>query len=476
MRRKILVVAFVLIFMISVIPAFGDEGVQVSLNGNYVAFTSNTGIPFIDASNRTQVPFRQSLEEFGAIVNWDQNNRTAIAERNGIEVKVPIGADYIFKNGVKIPNDTAALIKDGRTYLPIRAVLEAFGADVKWNSAEQTVSATSDLENNIMSIHFIDVGQADSIFIDFGTYEILIDAGNNSDGNSVVNYMAPYLDGNLELIVATHAHADHVGGLDTVINAYQVDKIIYSDETSSTITFNDFYNAAANEPNCTFIGDSDMTIDMGNGAQIKILEMGEGNSDSNQNSVISMIDYNNVETLLMGDLDSAYENKNLSKFIDVDVLKAGHHGSYTASGQSFLNITKPECVIISAGKDNQYGHPHKETLERFFAMGANVYGTFKNGSIVMRTDGNAYNINPSTMLSLSDIAASTNNIIYTPPTTNNDTSTQNEASYIGNANTHKFHYASCRYVSSMNPENMVYLKLRSDAIKLGYIPCLVCKP
>ncbi|MBK5215929.1 MAG: copper amine oxidase N-terminal domain-containing protein, partial [Candidatus Pacebacteria bacterium] len=108
--------------------AYAATGISVNINGANINFTQDSGTPFIDSANRTQVPFRQTMEQFGASVSWDQASQTAIAEKNGIIVKVPIGKNYIYKNTELISNDTAALIKDSRTYLPIRAVLEAFGA------------------------------------------------------------------------------------------------------------------------------------------------------------------------------------------------------------------------------------------------------------------------------------------------------------------------------------------------------------
>ncbi|MDD4564215.1 MAG: stalk domain-containing protein [Eubacteriales bacterium] len=124
----------------SFVPTYATN---ISINNQKVQFTESSGTPFIDSANRTQVPFRQTLEAFGATVSWDKVNNMAVAVKDGVTVQVPIGASYIIKDGQQITNDTAALIKNGRTYLPIRAVLEAFGADVSWDSGTQTVVAVS---------------------------------------------------------------------------------------------------------------------------------------------------------------------------------------------------------------------------------------------------------------------------------------------------------------------------------------------
>lgn len=118
---------------------FADNNINVIIDGKTVEWTNSSGKPFIDLANRTQVPFRQTLEAFGADVTWDSKTMTAIATKNNITVEVPIGQEYIFRNGEKLKNDTSAIIKNNRTYLPIRAVLEAFGMHVRWDNSNQTV-------------------------------------------------------------------------------------------------------------------------------------------------------------------------------------------------------------------------------------------------------------------------------------------------------------------------------------------------
>lgn len=496
MRKKSTLYLIILALMLSVFPVATTYAadINVSINDQPVTFTQETGVPFVDVSSRTQVPFRSTMEAFGCTVSWDEINQAAVAEKNGITVKVPIGASYIIKNGQQVPNDTAAQIRDGRTYLPIRAVLEAFGASVAWepdthsvlvatvpqgpsdSAATGTAVGLSVDPDSLMTIHFIDVGQADSIFIDFGTYEILVDGGNNADGPIVSRYMKQYLDGDLELMIATHAHEDHIGGLDYILASYQVDQIIYSDETSSTASFRDFYGAAAAEPGCTFTGDSDMTFDMGNGAKFNVIEMGDGYADPNENSVISMIDYNNVEVLLMGDLESSVESANLGKFTDTDILKVGHHGSRTASCQAFLDVIKPEVSVISAGLDNQYSLPNSDVITRLLAMDSAVYGTFRSGTIVMTTDGSQYTFDTDLMLTSADGGAKSSAGSTAILTSGSKTVSASEAVFIGNASTMKFHTLSCSAGSKISDRNVVYFKTREEAVDLGYIPCKLCNP
>lgn len=123
--------------------AAAEPGISVAIDGNYVNFQSGLGEPFIDSNSRTLVPIRGALEAFGAMVSWDEANRTAIVEKDRVTVQVPIGQAYIYVNGVQVANDTTAVIRDDRTYLPIRAVFEAFGAGVSWDNDSRTVVVRS---------------------------------------------------------------------------------------------------------------------------------------------------------------------------------------------------------------------------------------------------------------------------------------------------------------------------------------------
>jgi len=143
MKKKI-VLSMIAILAATSISVFAD--INIKVNGNNVPFSAsdNYGVPFVDENNRTLVPFRKTLEFAGATVGWNAESKTAIAEKNGIKVEVPIGQKYIFIDGAKQVIDTNALIKEGRTYLPIRAVLEALEYEIGWEQATQTVVATTE--------------------------------------------------------------------------------------------------------------------------------------------------------------------------------------------------------------------------------------------------------------------------------------------------------------------------------------------
>lgn len=141
--RKLLLIIFTTL-LIAFLPTFVfADNIKINIDGVSVPFTDTTGVPFIDNTNHTQVPLRITMESYGCKVSWSQTTKTAVIEKDKIKVEVPIGVNYIFKNGTKIPNDTSALIKDGRIYLPIKSVLNAFGANVLWDQSTHTVVVNS---------------------------------------------------------------------------------------------------------------------------------------------------------------------------------------------------------------------------------------------------------------------------------------------------------------------------------------------
>ncbi len=257
--------------------------------------------------------------------------------------------------------------------------------------------ASSDVSDigSVLEVHYIDVGQGDSTLIKYEDYAILIDAGNNEYGPVVVDYLKDQGIDDIDIMVATHNHADHIGGLDDVLKAVDVKTIIKSGGEADTRTFEDFISCCIDESTnygCEIIDDENMTFDIDENIKFEIIEMGDGYSNENDNSVVSVLSYNDIDFLFTGDLESDVEKANISLFpMDIEVYQVGHHGSNTASSVEMLNKTTPELAIISAGIDNKYGHPHAETLSKFKTLGIETYCT-KCGSLMVSTDGETYSI------------------------------------------------------------------------------------
>ena len=398
--KKLLSVLLVLVLTaVLLVPAASAAGgeVGVTINGVPIVFDDDSGRPFIDAAGRTQVPFRKTLELYGCTVSWDNAARAAVATRDGRTVRVPIGQPYLLIDGVRTPIDTTAVLLNGRTYLPIRAVLEAFGAQVSWDDDARCVVIGRYDRSGTVQVHFIDVGQGDAALIDYGTVEVLIDAGDRGSSQTVVDYLRPYVDGKLDYVIATHPDADHIGGMAEVFAAFDVGEVIDSGRTAGSKTYQNYWTAAQTEPGCTVSYDEDRTLTLGRGTTLRIIETGDDWSTSNDSSVVCLLESGNITVLFTGDMSEKVEQTCLSLFPTdwdrVDVLKVGHHGSATSTSQAFLDRIDPQYAVISYGVGNTYHHPTAKTLERLLAHGTTVFGTGKSGTIVLTIDTMQYLFN-----------------------------------------------------------------------------------
>jgi len=242
-----------------------------------------------------------------------------------------------------------------------------------------------------LKVHFIDIGQGDSILIDFGDIEVLIDGGGKSPG--VASYIDDYVDGALEVMVATHPHADHIGGLIDVLAAFEVQEIWHNGDTSTSKTYSQFMSAVNSEGAEVYEARRGNAIEVGDLVFDVLHPVNLGDTTNNNSIVLSLI-YGQVDFLFTGDAEQEAENSMLGTGIvpDVEILKVGHHGSRTASSPSFLKAAQPEVAIYMAGIDNRYGHPHGETITALQAIGASIYGTDASGTVTVSTDGRTYTI------------------------------------------------------------------------------------
>ena len=244
-----------------------------------------------------------------------------------------------------------------------------------------------------LTVHFIDVGEGDFILLDIGDNEVLIDGGGKSPG--VVRYIDDYVDGRLEVMVATHPHADHIGGLISVLRAFEVDEIWLNGDTSTSEIYSQFMSAVNSEGAQVFTARRGDTIQAGN-LTFNVLHPANLNGSTNDDSIVLSLSYGQIDFLFTGDVEQEAEASMLVQSVvpvpDVEVLKVGHHGSRTASSMQFLQVIKPECAIYMAGQDNSYGHPHEEAIANLCEVGAQIYGTDIHGTVVVTTDGATYDV------------------------------------------------------------------------------------
>lgn len=246
--------------------------------------------------------------------------------------------------------------------------------------------------NENFSVSFIDVGQADSVLIRNGNYNMLIDAGNNEDGEKLVNYFKSLGIEEFTYVFATHPHEDHIGGMDDIINNFDIDTFYMTDAKTTTKTFLDVLNSLEDKNLSYMVPQANETFKLGD-IDLKVLYSSSSCSNNlNMCSIVIRLDFKDTSFLFMGDAPSEVENKLLDKNIDADVLKVGHHGSTYSTSNKFLEKVSPSYAVISVGANNSYNHPGATTINKLKNMGVDILRTDKKGSITFKSDGNKLDI------------------------------------------------------------------------------------
>ena len=292
------------------------------------------------------------------------------------------------------PESSLMLASENRTIQPETSLPAA----TTTNSSVKAVNHPNQPSQNL-TIAFIDVGQGDSILVIFpNTKALLIDGGEHEGSGKLLASLREHGISHIDVVVATHPHADHIGGLVDVIKNVNVGQVLDSGQVHATQTFEDFLDSIETKQiplKSVREGDS---INLDPAVKIDVLnppeELVDGTDNEakfNDNSVVLKLTFGEFSALLTGDIEETNEARLVSENatrLDADVLKAGHHGSRTSSSPSFLNAVTPEVVIISLGAGNTYGHPHQEALDRILDAGTeHLFRTDLDGTITLTADG-----------------------------------------------------------------------------------------
>lgn len=340
------------------------------------------------------------------------------------------------------------------------AIFSIKKTDIIINQEEiNNIQSSSVIDGNL-EVHFIDVGQADCILVKNNNNAMLIDAGNNDDGDIIKSYLKEQNITRLDYVIGTHPHEDHIGGLDIVINNYDIGTIIMPRKTTTTKTFEDVVKAVKNKGLVITNPVVGTKYALG-GAEFTILAPNKDYGDElNNYSVGVRLVYRNNSFVFTGDAEAEAEKDIMATGLELkaDVLKLGHHGSSTSTSSQFLKTVSPKYAVITCGKDNDYGHPHKETMEK--VKNIDVYRTDEQGNIIAISDGN-------------NITWNTKKSVIKPVVKEENKAVK----YILNTNSKKIHYADCESVSKMSEKNKAESsENRSELIAKGYSPCGICEP
>lgn len=312
-------------------------------------------------------------------------------------------------------------------------------------------------ETKDLKVHYIDVGQGDAILIQKDGENMLIDAGENEYGEVVVDYLKKNNVSKIDYIIGTHPHSDHIGGLDTVIQNFDINKVIMPKVNHTTKTFEDVLLAIKEKDLKLTLPKVGNTYQLGD-AKWTILSPNREEYDSlNNYSIVIRLESKNNSFLFTGDAESQSEKEMLESnersALAADVLKIGHHGSSSSTTDEFLQAVQPKCAVIQLGRDNSYGHPHKETLEKLEKNQIEVFRTDLNGTIIAISDGEHMKFQFENK---------------------EESTTKVEEQYIGNKNTKILHLQSCNQLPAKH--NRIYFQSKKEAIEQGYKLHEVCQP
>lgn len=355
-----------------------------------------------------------------------------------------------------------------KTRYILLAVFAVFGVVLLGLSV---TSSAADVEKT--EVHFIDVGQGDATLIINGDHAMLIDAGDDTKGTAIQNYLQKRNIQKLDYLVLTHPDADHIGGAPVIITKFDIDTVFVSNYEKDNKTYRKLIQALDNKNLKGITPEVNAQYALGT-AQITILAPNKTYDNPNDASIALMVQNGENKFLFTGDAEEAAENDILNNQTDLsaDVYHAGHHGSATSTSEAFFAVVRPTYAVISCGENNSYGHPHAQTLNTFRKNGVKVFRTDEQGSIIATSDGKelTWNCSPSETWRAGEQTGGT-------AVDEKAAAASQKTTYICNKNTKKFHIPSCSSVGDMSEKNKLAVTVsREEVIAQGYVPCKRCNP
>ena len=327
-------------------------------------------------------------------------------------------------------------------------------------------------------VHFLDVGQADAAILQCGDAVMMIDGGDSADSSLIYSYLTKTLNvQHIDYMIASHPHADHIGGLSGALNACTVGQIFSPVSAYDSRQFISLQKYAQKQHIGLTVPKAGESFALGD-AQVQFLSPARSYDEINNSSIVVRIVHGENAFLFTGDAQREAEQDMIASGYELasDVLKVGHHGSDTSSSALFLSGVAPDYAVISCGADNAYGHPDDEVLGRLEDAGAQVFRTDLQGSILCISDGSSLTFYTERTAGPETTRRGTDGKAAEEDAQESCGASVESARYVGNRNSRKFHDPSCSSVSSMAEKNKAEFSSREEAIGQGYTPCNRCSP
>lgn len=342
-----------------------------------------------------------------------------------------------------------------------------------------------DAAENGMKVTFLDVGQGLCVLVESGDDVMVYDGGDRSHSSYVVSYLKNHGVDTINYLIASHWDEDHIAGLVGCLNAFTVENVIGSGYTHDSKIYQSFMDSAAMQRLEIQYPKPGEQITIGNTCMTILSQANYGDDDSNNNSVAVRLDCDGASVILTGDAEAKEEADMLASGLnlDCDVLCLGHHGSATATSWDFLEASTPEYAVISCGKENSYGHPHEETMEKMESMGIEIFRTDDQGEISFTAyEGDiSWSTEPSDDYSSGEGAAE--NVYGSGDSGVSDRQEQvpegqvtaETGAFILNTNSKKIHKPSCKSVRQMSEKNKLATDKNLEELQAeGYETCQNC--
>ena len=354
-------------------------------------------------------------------------------------------------------------------------------------SVSQSANSSSREQKDLLTVTFLDVGQGDAAVLQCGGQSMMIDGGKAKASSYIYSWLKKNQISHLDVMVATHTDADHIGGLSGALNYAKVGTAYCPVTSGTTKTFQSFVKYLKKQGKSITVPKAGDEFSLGS-AQVRILGPTDPQAEGNNSSIVLKVTFGDTSFLFTGDAEREEEQELLESGYDLEstVLKVGHHGSDTSTSYLFLRTVNPQYAVISVGADNTYGHPTEAVLSRLRDADVKTCRTDLQGTITAVSDGKKVTFQ-------TERNADINTLGNAGPGQKDETDQKNKAvssagkaaasdssaekTYVLNTNTHKFHDPDCSSVSQMKEKNKrIVTESRDQIIADGYDPCGRCHP